>query len=95
MSNRAYEFQGFYIPERMMPGIKRYVEQGIRPGDFLVAIIQNNLKVAVGMADDENLRNIPAYVSYFHNECPMACWGSPEKMKQWMEKKSQEAGQKA
>jgi hypothetical protein len=80
---KAYEFQEFYIPERMMSGIKMYVEQGIRPGDFLVSIIQNNLKLAVMLADPENLRNIPAYVAYFHEKCPAACWGSEEKMVEW------------
>ena len=81
----SYEFNGFYIPERMMGGIKRYVEHGVQPGSFLTAIIENNLSRAVGQADNENLKNIPAFVSYFYNECPLACWGSPEKMKGWMD----------
>ena len=79
----------FYIPDRMLDGIKRYVEDGIIPGSFLRAIIENDLRNAVGCADDENLVNIPAYVSYFYNETPGACWGSKEKMKRWVEYKTQ------
>jgi len=86
MEGKAYEFQEFYIPERMMPGIKRYLEHGIKPGRFLSAIIQNNLSQTVGQADSENLRNIPAYAAYFYNECSLDCWGSPQKMNQWIEK---------
>ena len=82
--SKPYEFNQFYIPERMMPGIRLYVEHGLQPGSFLSAIIQNNLSEAVGRADTENLKNIPAFVAYFYNECPNDCWGSPEKMKSWM-----------
>jgi len=86
-----YEFRNFYIPERMMGGITRYIEAGIPPGDFLTAIITNDLHEAVCRADDENLINIPAYVAYFYNKAPSACWGSKEKMNQWLKEKQEEA----
>lgn len=82
--NKPYKFNQYYIPERMMPGIRRYVEHGVEPGNFLSAVIQNNLSQAVGRADNENLKNIPAFVSYFYNECPLVCWGSKEKMEKWI-----------
>ena len=84
MSEERYEFNGFYIPERMMPGIKRYVEHGSKPGEFLTAIICNDLSSAVAQADNENMQNMPAFVSYFYNECPLSCWGSPHKMEAWI-----------
>jgi hypothetical protein len=90
MIEKAYEFQEFYIPLRMMDGIKLYVERGIEPGSFLCAVIQNNLSQAVGLADPENLKNIPAYVSYLYNECPAPCWGSPEKMEAWIAHKEKQ-----
>lgn len=80
-----YRFNKFYIPERMMGGIKRYIEQGIKPGSFLCAVIHNDLREACGMADDENVMNLPAYVAYFYNEAPSQCWGSPEHMQQWID----------
>ena len=79
-----YKFRQFYIPERMMGGIDRYINNRIRPGEFLCAVISNNLKEAVGQADDENILNLPAYVAYFYNEAPSGCWGSKEKMKAWL-----------
>lgn len=78
------------IPERMMPGIQRYINDGIIPGDFLQAVICNNLREAVGRADDENLQNLPAFVMYFHNEAPGACWGSKDKMEAWANMKVKE-----
>lgn len=80
-----YRFQEFYIPDRMMPGIKRYIEEKVQPGDFLTAVIQNDLSEACAKADDENMRNLPAYMAYFYNQAPSACWGSKEKMKAWLE----------
>ena len=79
-----YTFRDFYIPERMMGGIKRYVENRIPPGHFLTAVICNDLNLAVGYADDENMKNLPAYASYFHNEVPFNCWGSEEIMEAWL-----------
>lgn len=80
----GYRFRRWYIPGRMMPAIRSYVHDRIRPGRFLTAVTCNNLIDAVGMADDENMDNLPAYVSYFYNEAPAPCWGSKEKMEEWL-----------
>jgi len=80
-----YKFLSFEIPEHMVASILKYVEFGIRPGSFLQAIICNNLKEAVGQADNENLKNLPAFVNYFYNKTPSICWGSLEKMILWEE----------
>lgn len=85
----AYRFQQFYIPERMMPGIRRYINEHIEPGRFLCMVICNNLKEACGQADDENLCNLPAYVGYFYNEAPALCWGSKKKMEAWLKLKKE------
>lgn len=80
----AYRFRDFYIPERMMPLIERYVNEHVKPGNFLTSVICNNLRDACGMADEENQANLPAYVAYFYNEAPADCWGSPEHMERWL-----------
>ena len=80
----SYKFREFYIPERMMPGIERYVQDRVMPGSFLQAVISNDLRLACANADEENLRNLPAYVAYFYNETPSGCWGSQEKMFYWI-----------
>ena len=79
-----YVFRDWMIPARMIGGIERYIHEHIQPGDFLSAIITNDLAEAVGRADDENLHNLPAYVAYFYNEAPSTCWGSPNKMRDWL-----------
>lgn len=82
----SYKFRRFEIPERMMNGIKNYVNNGVEPGGFLKAVISNNLFEAVGKADDENIQNLPAFTAYFYNETPSECYGSKEKMNNWIQK---------
>ncbi|MCR4300672.1 MAG: hypothetical protein NUV51_03605 [Sulfuricaulis sp.] len=84
-----YTFRDWYIPDRMMEALTRYVEQHVPTGDFLLAVLENNLSEAVGRADDENLQNLPAYVAYLYNEVPSTCHGSPEKVTAWLAKVKQ------
>lgn len=83
----TYWFKEFYIPERMMESLYLYINCRVRPGDFLTAVLCNDLKEAVGRADDENMRNLPAYVAYLYNKAPAICWGSKGKFIDWVEKK--------
>jgi len=79
-----YRFREFYIPDRMMPGLRAYVDARVPTGDFLRACLENNLRNACGQADDENLANIPAYAAWLYNEAPGRCWGSKEKVDAWL-----------
>ena len=80
----AYDFRDFHIPNYMMGAIERYIDHRIPPGHFLTAVITNNLSDAVAYADDENIRNIPAFVGYFYNVAPSLCWGSRKAMNKWL-----------
>jgi hypothetical protein len=71
------------IPERMRGAIVRYVEQSMPPGDFLQAVINNNLREACGRADEENKTLLAAYVMWFYNWAPSKCWGYPGAVKAW------------
>ena len=82
-----YKFRDFVIPDHMMDGLTRYIESGIPPGHFLRAVIINDLKEAVGRADDENVKILPAYVGYLYNEAPAGCWGSQEAFDHWVDLK--------
>lgn len=83
----THQFMSFHIPEHMEEGIALYVQEHIRPSDFLCAVICNDLKEAVARADDENMQNLPAFVDYFYNNTPAECWGSKKKMDEWLKKR--------
>lgn len=78
------------IPPHMQAALRRYVIEGIKPGDFLTAVICNNLQNAVNRADDDNLALLKTYVQWFYNEAPAACWGSPTNMDLWMTARAQD-----
>lgn len=79
-------FTGEYaaIPERMQEALKRYVLESVKPGDFLSAVLSNNLHGAVSRADSENLPLLPLYVRWLYNVAPSDCWGSSENVKAWL-----------
>jgi len=81
-----YVFRHFHIPAYMGEGLIRWIEHGILPGEFLQAVLRNDLMGAVHRADGTNIENLPAYIGYLYNEAPQGCFGSPEAVKAWEEK---------
>lgn len=83
VSAAGYNFRGLVIPERMGERLDAWVQHHQLPGDFLQAVLRNDLREAVGRADAVNLHALPAYIGYLYNEAPSPCWGSPEKVAEW------------
>ncbi len=79
-------FTGEYdkIPLHMQEALTRYVVDRVAPGNFLQAVISNDLRDACGRADADNLQLLPTYVKWFYNVAPGGCWGSPENYKAWL-----------
>lgn len=73
------------IPERMIGGLRRYIERGIPPGHFLSALLSNDLKQTLERADEVNTRAIADYVRFLYNYAPVQCWGSRERFEAWIE----------
>ncbi len=71
------------FPGHCEGGMRRWIENAIPPGHFLTAVLENNLKEAIGRADDVNQRLLPDIVKWIYNNAPFMCWGSPEKVKEW------------
>jgi len=86
----GYYTGSYYIRAQMMPSIREYIEKGRLPGSFLTAVICNDLSQACLHADQENLRNLPAFVHYFYWNAPSPCWGSADKVKDWISIRRQE-----
>ena len=71
------------IPERMRGGIMRFYEHGLPPGDFLTAVIDNDLKEAIGRADGTNKYLLWNYINWFYNHAPSGSWGFPGAVEKW------------
>lgn len=63
------------------PGMERYIEERIRPGGFLAAVLRNDLMDAAVRADETV--DLRALVKWLYNHAPPDCYGSPEKFEAW------------
>lgn len=72
------------LPTHIQGGVRHYIEHGDPVGYFLTQVIQNNLSGALSQADEINRARIFDIVSWFYNEAPGQCWGSPDNMHAWM-----------
>ena len=74
------------IPEHMREGMQLYLEDGVEPGSFLRALLENNFIEACRRADNINRYRLLDWADFLWNEMPGDSWGSPEKVRVWMEK---------
>lgn len=88
MTNPSYTVGGqadwSLIPDYMIDGLRRYIENGVQPGDFLTALLSNDLFRTFERADDTNSRAVRNYVQFLYNYAPGECWGSEERFKAWL-----------
>ena len=73
------------IRPEIVAAINRYALQHQPVGDFLTAVLTNDLKGAFGRADENNRENLHEIVGYVYNEIPSVCQGSAAKYKAWTE----------
>ena len=71
------------IPEYMHGGVIRYVERGIKPGDFLTAVFANNFMEACDRADSTNAACLFEYGRLLFS-MPLGSHGSPEIVREWI-----------
>lgn len=71
-------------PNHLVEALQRYVHQGIPPGDFLLAVLRNDLMGAFARADLANIYAMPTIVAYVYNRTPWNCHGSEERVNRWL-----------
>jgi hypothetical protein len=71
------------LPIHTKIGIDLYVNEGYPVGDFLYAVLTNNLFEATGRADHINRPNLADICLYIYNYTPAVCWGSIDKVENW------------
>lgn len=69
------------VPHYMWPGLARWVLYGIRPGDFLTAVLENKLVDSYALADDANTECMRAWANIMYNHVPSEA--RRENMKTW------------
>lgn len=71
------------LPESLRQGMRLYVEEGVIPGSFLQAVLENNFIDAVMNADPENLDALREIALFVRHELPPRAWGSVAAVQLW------------
>ena len=78
------------LPEHMRGGARRYIEDGIRPGSFLEAVLANNFIDIMSHADYLNEPELKAWAHWLYWELPgrgkRSPWGSQENVNSWIKR---------
>jgi hypothetical protein len=74
------------VPSHMRGAVERYVMHGISPGNFLTAVLSNDLKEAFARADDDNAAAMHGWVRFLYNYTPSNSHGSPATFRAWIER---------
>lgn len=74
------------LPDHLLESINEYILHGRSCGGFLMAVFENNLREAVGRADDTSLSHLKLIVQYLCNKCPAGATGSVDRVREWQAK---------
>lgn len=71
------------LPRTVWEGLTEYILIGRPTGDFLDAVLSNDLIWAVKKADDLNLPRLRDYVYFLEGCAPVNCFGSSAAVSEW------------
>ncbi len=72
------------IPAHLLGGLDRYIRDRLPTGQFLRAVLENNLTEAYSRGNIDSVEVLPALVQYLHWCLPTPSYGSPEKVLLWL-----------
>lgn len=79
------------IRDDIKESLDAWANNGFMPGDFLKAVLENDLMKAMGLADSYNRATMFQICSYIYNKLPGPCHGSREIMNDWAERFEEES----
>ena len=71
------------VPPHLRNGMREYIQRGHVPGDFLQAVIANDLNDALSRADEISLVLLGVLTTWLYNDAPGGSWGSRGIMAAW------------
>ena len=72
-----------YVPLNLHGGLVRWIVKGTPPGNFLLAVLSNDLRESCSRADDFNRARLFDIVRFLYNHSPTGCWGSQANVERW------------
>jgi hypothetical protein len=74
------------VPEHMHDGLVNYLVHHRVTGSFLRAVLDNNLRLAIGRADEVNKGALAEIVTFLVNFAPHYVWGNEKAVDAWIAK---------
>jgi hypothetical protein len=74
------------LPAHMIAGARLYIEEGVEPGSFLRAVLENDFAHAWARADHINTVYMKAWAEWLWNDIPGDAWGSRNAVEAWLTK---------
>ncbi len=71
------------VPSHLLQALVHWGQKECFTGDFLAAVLSNDLMGAIGRADEQSLAAIRHITMFVYNELPRDCHGSKARVKQW------------
>lgn len=72
------------VPSYLHDGLINYFARRIRPGSFLTAVLENNLRVALGKADPLSRAAFADILEFLVTTAPYDSWGSEDAVTAWV-----------
>lgn len=79
------------VPDHLIGGLVEYIVVGRPVGQFLTAVLENDLMGAMSRADVHSAMGLRAVCTFLYSYAPGGCFGSQESVIDWYKKKNKEA----
>lgn len=77
---------GAKLPDETIAALELYRTKGLPPGEFLQAILSNDLKRAVSEGLSDERETIAQVVAWAHGNLPTQAWGSEGAVEEWIDR---------
>ena len=71
------------IPDHLLAGLDRWIQYGRMPGEFLQAVILNDLHGAMSRGSARSRACLFDLVLVLYNDAPAQCWRTVERVEAW------------
>ena len=75
----------FGVPDHCQRSLAQYIINHKPVGHFLTHLLCNDLTQTFLSSDHINANAVKNYVMFLYNVPPSACWGSPERVTNWLD----------
>jgi hypothetical protein len=72
------------VPAYLVRDLWQYLRAQVRPGDFMLAVLANDLFSAIQYADPIAAQSLRGIVRFIYLNLPARCWGSREAVNDWL-----------